>query len=98
MKIGYGYTNLGAVGSISYPSGRLVTYGFDPLGRATSVTSSLNGAIHPSHSGQFLQVVGYSAKDAEAPVLVQDPIQGIQVLAGTKVHLRRTLPGGKRVG
>lgn len=41
--IQYSYTNLGAIGSITYPSLRLVTYGFDSIGRATNVTSSLNG-------------------------------------------------------
>jgi len=47
MKIQYSYSNLGAVGSISYPSGRVVTYGFDSLGRATNVTSAFNGVTQP---------------------------------------------------
>lgn len=42
-EITYGYTKLGAIGSITYPSGRQVTYGFDGIGRAIKVTSLFNG-------------------------------------------------------
>jgi RHS repeat-associated protein len=42
--IGYTYTNRGAIGSIRYPSGRTVSYGFDGLGRVISVAASGNGS------------------------------------------------------
>ncbi|MBI3487549.1 MAG: RHS repeat-associated core domain-containing protein [Acidobacteria bacterium] len=41
--IQYTYTDLGVLNSLTYPDGRVVNYGFDNLGRAITVTTSLNG-------------------------------------------------------
>ena len=43
-RIAYTYTDLGSVQSVAYPSGRVVTYGVDGLGRAVNVTSVSGGA------------------------------------------------------
>jgi len=48
--VAYGYARGGKVNRITYPSGRVVTYGYDSAGRLVSVSvdgaSLLNGATY----------------------------------------------------
>jgi RHS repeat-associated protein len=40
----YAYNNLGSLQSLGYPSGRMVNYQFDSLGRVNGITSTQNGS------------------------------------------------------
>ncbi len=65
-EIDYTYNNsdLGELASITYPSGRVVTYGYDNLARATSITSSLGGTVEniiPTGNGLVFDGCGYRA-------------------------------------
>jgi RHS repeat-associated protein len=56
-SIGYGYTGDGQLHSITYPSGRVVTYGYDTLGRVQTVSQTAPGGM----SGATVATVGYDA-------------------------------------
>ncbi len=56
----YGYNGLGQLSSLTYPSGRIVTQGFDPIGRLSSIASGATTYLSSPTYNAAGEVLGFS--------------------------------------
>lgn len=79
--VNYGYNAAGELSQITYPSGRVVTYDFDPIGRATSVASGDTTYLSVPLSN------GYNAADQPLNLTYGN---NVQAALGYNDHLQLT--------